>query len=138
MLKNSFNVLRGHVHALGKVDAPLALVARIGQLESEHERLLRRLPPEVQASYAAQRSRAMAEPGSEKWRFPPRLMSAEEEAAFRLEHADDEEEEAEEEERAGEHGGSEPPRLGRKVGAHLPTGGHKRRRDYGENRGDRR
>ena len=72
----------------------------------------------------------MAEPGSEKWRFPPRLMSAEEEAAFRLEHADDEEEEAEEEERAGDHGGgSEPPRLGRKVGAHLPTGGHKRRRD---------
>ena len=111
MLKNSFNVLRGHVHALGKVDAPLALVTRIGQLESEHERLLRRLPPEVQASYAAQRSRAMAEPGSEKWRFPPRLMSAEEEAAFRLEHAEEEEEEAEEEEGAGEHGGSESRRA---------------------------
>ena len=111
MLKNSFNVLRGHVHALGKVDAPLALITRIGQLESEHERLLRCLPPEVQASYAAQRSRAMTEPGSEKWRFPPRLMSAEEEAAFRLEHADEEEEEAEEEEGAGEHGGSESRRA---------------------------
>ena len=90
---------------------------------------LRRLPPAVQASYAAQRSRAMAEPGSEKWRFPPRLMSAQEEAAFRLEHADDEAEaEVEEEEGGGEHGGSEP-RLGRKADAHLPTGGHKRRRD---------
>jgi hypothetical protein len=128
--KNSFNVLRGHVHALGKRDAPLALAARIGQLEMEHEQLLRRLPPAVQASYAAQRSRAMAEPGSEKWRFPPRLMSAQEEAAFRLEHTDEEEEEVEEEEGGGDHGGSDEPRLGpRKVDAHLPTGGHKRRRD---------
>ena len=57
-------------------------------------------------------------------------MSAQEEAAFRLEHTDEEEEEVEEEEGGGDHGGSDEPRLGpRKVDAHLPTGGHKRRRD---------
>jgi hypothetical protein len=103
VLKNSFNVLRGHVHALGKRAAPLALAARIGELERRHEALLQQLPPQVRASYAAQRSRAMAEPGSEKWRFPPRLMTAVEEATFRKEHADEEEEPPEEERSRNPH-----------------------------------
>ena len=99
MINNSFNVLRGHVHALGTSAAPLALAGRISALERRHESLLQQLPLATRAAYSAQRSRAMAIPGSEKWVFPPKLLAPAEEAAFRNEHAagGSEEEEAAEE-----------------------------------------
>ena len=69
--KNSFNVLRGCVHALGVIEAPLALAAKIGELEKEHEMRLAALPAEVRESWERCRRDAMKVPGSEKWRFPP-------------------------------------------------------------------
>lgn len=79
--KNSFNVLRGAAHALGH-RAPLALAAKIGELEAVHEARLAALPVHQADAYRASRRAAMARPGSEKWVFP-RLMLPHEESRWR-------------------------------------------------------
>ena len=113
--RNSFNVLRGYCHALGVTRAPLALAARIGALEAEHERLLRQLPAPTRDAYRANRRAAMAEDGGERWEMPPRLLAPREELAYRREleaiaaaaapSDGEEEEEAEEEEEEEEEAG---------------------------------
>lgn len=80
--QNSFNVLRGCVHALGVVEAPLALAAKIGSMEKEHASLLAALPQDVRDAYCASRAAAMRVPGSEKWVFPP-VVSPQEEGRIR-------------------------------------------------------
>ena len=81
--RNSFNVLRGVVHATGDAAAaPLELASRIGQMEREHEVLLQALPAELHAVYCANRAAAMAKPGAEKWVFP-RVVLPQDEARFR-------------------------------------------------------
>ena len=80
--KNSFNVLRGCVHAHGAEQAPLALAAKIGQLEREHEAKLQALPTRIREVYCANRRKAMAVPGSERWVFPP-VATPEREAEIR-------------------------------------------------------
>lgn len=88
--KNSFNVLRGAVHALGD-GAPLALADHIGRCEKEHEALLQRLPQGQRDAYCSARAEAMARrPGADKWSFPARLMRPEAEQAFRAELSSDE------------------------------------------------
>ena len=80
--KNSFNLLRGAVHAVG-ADAPLHLAQKIGELEREHETLLQALPEEQRVAYCSCRAEAMTRrPGSEKWIFP-RVMLPAEEVAYR-------------------------------------------------------
>jgi len=57
--QNSFNVLRGAVHAFGE-EAPLRLAAEIGRLEREHEAALQALPEGQRAAYCRCRADAMA------------------------------------------------------------------------------
>ena len=80
MRKNSFNVFRGVVHAVGGDKAPLVLAARIGALEKEHEERLCVLPDAQAAAFRSSRHEAMATPGSEKWVFPPVVAAADEPA----------------------------------------------------------
>jgi hypothetical protein len=82
--RNSFNVLRGCVHAVGASEAPLRLAAKIGELEREHEALLAALPQAVREAYCSSRRDAMRVAGSEKWRFPP-VLTPHAEAAIRAE-----------------------------------------------------
>jgi len=78
--QNSFNVLRGAVHAFGE-EAPLRLAAEIGRLEREHEAALQALPEGQRAAYCRCRADAMARrPRSGKWVFPRVLLPAQEEA----------------------------------------------------------
>ena len=57
--QNSFNVLRGAVHAFGE-EAPLRLAAEIGRLAREHEAALQALPEGQRAAYCRCRADAMA------------------------------------------------------------------------------
>ena len=63
VVRNSFNVLRGAVHAIGEA-APLTLATRIGKLEAEHEEQLQALSSEQRAAYCSSRRAAMARPGA--------------------------------------------------------------------------
>lgn len=81
--KNSFNVLRGAVHAVGE-DAPLRIAEHIGRLEKQHEELLVTLSEDQQEAYCRCRAVAMGRrPGAEKWTFPP-IMSPSQEVEYRL------------------------------------------------------
>lgn len=83
--KNSFNVLRGAVHAC-RERGGLVLAEKIGELEKEHESLLQALPAATRDVYCRNRSAAMARPGSEKWVFPE-TMQPEEERQYRAAEA---------------------------------------------------
>ena len=80
--KNSFNVLRGCVHAVGE-EAPLTLATKVGEMEKEHEALLQKLPKHQRDAYCESRKHAMRRPGSERWVFPPIVMPDKEAEARR-------------------------------------------------------
>ena len=87
--RNSYNVLRGYVHALGAEAAALALATRIGELECEHERRLQSLPGAVREAYCTSRARALARrPGAEKWVFPYPILQPRQEVESRQAEVD--------------------------------------------------
>ena len=69
--RNSFNVLRGVVHAVGAAAAPLELAATISALEAQHEALLRALPPPQRDAFCACRRRARATAPTTRTVRPP-------------------------------------------------------------------
>jgi hypothetical protein len=85
---NSFNIQRCFVALHGSAGAPLKLIELIRELEKQHAAALQALPDAYRHHFWARHVEAAAQPGSEKWVFPERLLSIPaEEHAFRVQCA---------------------------------------------------
>lgn len=86
---NSFNLLRGLVSLHGVAEAPLRLVAMVGELERQHAAALQALPEAQRLHFWARHQEASAQPRSERWVLP-KPIAIEDEAEFRCRfaHAD--------------------------------------------------
>jgi hypothetical protein len=86
---NSFNILRCFISLYGTADAPLRLIQLISELEVAHAAALQALHEGHRRHFWARHVEAAAQPRSEKWVLPSRLIPTADEPAFRRTHGGD-------------------------------------------------
>ena len=86
---NSFNLLRCFISLYGTAAAPLRLIELISEVEVAHAAALQALHEGHRRHFWARHVEAAAQPRSEKWVLPSRLITTADEPAFRRKYGGD-------------------------------------------------